>query len=193
MGKRRLWRNTSIRDEVSASRAHGQNPARKVANSKAAVRGNGLKRAATCVSACVASKSNIASLNVQGGLSFPCTDKIIGLLAQCEREHIGILAMQETHVPGNTRREISDMYGQTWAFCSGGMPNRREQGTGFIVSDKQKVISFRAYSPRLSMIAVTPVSGSRDKSSTSRHLGGGTESVIYHILLRTYRARWENE
>ena len=107
------------------------------------------------VRALLVSKHNLATLNVRGGLKFPISGKLLGIMSRVRALRIGVLALQETNMAGAVRRTVRDLDGHSFSFCNGG-PITNEQGTGFLVDSDLEVLFFRALSSRVSMIEVCP-------------------------------------
>ena len=127
--------------------------------------GSGQERNATLVSvsysggggvrALLVSKHSLATLNVRGGLKFPVSGKLLGIMSRVRALRIGVLALQETNMSGVVRRTVRDLDGHSFSFCNGG-PITNSQGTGFLVSSDLEVLFFRALSSRVSLIEVCP-------------------------------------
>ena len=106
------------------------------------------------VGALVASKRNLGSLNVRGGLKLVCSDKLQGLIARSKALKIGVLALQECKIAGVKRRLVQDFDGEPWGFCSAGVETANDLGTGFLVDPTLEIVSFKAFSPRVSLLEV---------------------------------------
>ena len=102
-----------------------------------------------------ASKCNLGSLNVRGGLKLlGCSEKLQGIIARAKSLCIGVLALQETKIAGVKRHLVQDFDDEPWGFCSAGEDLSNELGTGFLVSPTMEIVSFKAFSPRVSMVEV---------------------------------------
>ena len=139
------------------------------------VGGTKQEESVSCVWAFASVGLDVGTLNVQGGLSvYSPGVKLPGLLKQCDSERIGVLAIQETHCIGLVRRDLQDMFGQIWNFCSGGPMDRSEQGTGFLVrSDLLRIVRFKPFSPRVSLIEIEPATSKpTNRAAPARGVGG---------------------
>ena len=105
------------------------------------------------VSSLALAQLNFGSWNVRGGLENLTSGKLEHLVSLANDQRLGILALQETWSRGRQLKVVQDGLGRDWTLATAGpLLGVQSQGTGFLVSPKYRVVSFKANSPRVSWI-----------------------------------------